>query len=371
MSEHDEAVRPRTSPIHDVHMENGGQMVAYAGWSLPVRFPSGIIAEHNWCRTKAVLFDVSHMGQVRLSGPDLAAALEALVPGNIVGLAPGKARYTMFTNDTGGVLDDIIVSNLGDALFVVVNGARREADLAHLRRHLEPGIAVEEFTDRGLLAFQGPAAGAVLADLAPPSAELRFMETAEMELAGARCRVSRMGYTGEDGFEISVHRDAAPDVARALLASDDVCPAGLGARDSLRLEAGLCLYGQDIDETTTPIEAQLQWSIAKRRRAEGGFPGAEIICRQLADRPERLLVGIKPEGRAPAREQTPIQDTAGNRIGVVTSGVFGPTVDGPVAMGYVEAGFAEPGTEIALLVRDKPRPATVVKPPFCPHRYKH
>lgn len=345
-------------------------MVTYAGWSLPVRYGQGIIAEHQWCRTKAVLFDVSHMGQLRLSGPDASEALESLVPGGIVSLKTGQARYTMLTNDAGGIIDDVIVANLGETLSVVVNGACREADIAHLRQNLEPRISVEELTDRALLALQGPAAGEIMAELAPQSAELAFMETAAMDVRGVRCRVSRMGYTGEDGFEISIPADAALDLARSILASDAANLAGLGARDSLRLEAGLCLYGNDIDQTTTPIEAQLAWTIPRRRRADGGFPGANIIQAQLTDGTDRLLVGIRPDGRAPAREKTEIQDLDGKAIGMVTSGVFGPSVDGPIAMGYVDAGHAQPETEVALLVRGKARPARIAPLPFVPHRYR-
>ena len=361
---------PRTSPLDDLHKANDGHMVSYAGWSLPVRYGQGIIAEHQACRSKAVLFDVSHMGQLRLSGPDAPKALETLVPGGIASLKTGQARYTMLTNEAGGIIDDIIVANLGEVLSVVVNGACREADIAHLRKNLEPIVQVEELADRALLALQGPAAGGVMAELAPQSAELTFMQTAAMDVGGVPCRVSRMGYTGEDGFEISVPSDAALDIARSILADDAVIPAGLGARDSLRLEAGLCLYGNDIDRTTTPIEAQLSWTIPKRRREEDGFPGADVIRSQLKDGADRLLVGIRPDGRAPARDKTEIQDLDGNTIGIVTSGVFGPSIDGPIAMGYVAASYAQPDTEVALLVRGKARSARIATLPFVPHRYR-
>lgn len=344
-------------------------MVPFAGWEMPVQYPAGIIAEHQHCRAAAALFDVSHMGQVRLDGADAAAGLERLVPADIAGLAPGRARYTQLTNEQGGILDDLIVSQAGDHLFVVVNAGCRDADLAHLRASLEPGIQITELADRALLALQGPAAAAILARLAPEAADLVFMSTAEMTVAGLPCRVSRLGYTGEDGFEISVPADGAVRLARALLAMEEVKPAGLGARDSLRLEAGLPLYGHEIDTTTTPVEAGLAWSIAKRRRAEGGFAGAGVILRQLAEGPGRRLVGIRPEGRAPAREGTEIQDRDGRTVGRVTSGGFGPTVGGPVALGYVETAQAAPGTALQLLVRGKALAATVAPLPFVPHRY--
>ena len=360
---------PRRTPLFDLHRELGGRIVDFAGWELPVQYPAGILAEHQHCRSAAALFDVSHMGQLRLDGADAATALERLVPGDLLGLAPGRARYTQLTDEQGGILDDLIVSNAGDHLFVVVNAGNRDADLAHLRAALEPAVTVTELADRALLALQGPQASTVLTRLAPPSAELRFMTTAEMAVAGLPCRVSRLGYTGEDGFEISVPAADAVTLARRLLAEPEVAPAGLGARDSLRLEAGLPLHGHDIDPSTTPIEAGLAFSIGKRRRAEGDFPGAETILRQLAAGPERRLVGLKPEGRAPAREGTEIQLLDGTPVGRVTSGGFGPTVGGPIAMGYVTAVHAAAGTEVALLVRGKPLPARIVPLPFVPHRY--
>jgi aminomethyltransferase len=360
---------PRRTPLHDLHRELGGRIVAFAGWELPVQYSAGILAEHQHCRTAAALFDVSHMGQVRLDGAGAAAALERLVPADLQSLAPGRARYTQLTNEAGGILDDLIVSNAGDHLFVVVNAGNRDADLAHLRAALDPSIAVTELADRALLALQGPEAAAVLARLAPASADLRFMTTDLMDVAGLPCRVSRLGYTGEDGFEISVPAAEAVTLARRLLAEPEVAPAGLGARDSLRLEAGLPLHGHEIDPTTTPVEAGLAFSIGKRRREQGGFPGADTILRQLADGPARRLVGIRPEGRAPAREGTEIQGPDGTPLGSVTSGGFGPTVGSPVAMGYVAAEAAAPGTGLVLLVRGKPLPARVAALPFVPHRY--
>jgi aminomethyltransferase len=309
------------------------------------------------------------MGQVRLTGADAAGALETLVPGDLRALKPGEMRYTLFTNDVGGILDDLIVTNVGDHLFVVVNAACKDADIAHLRAHLPAGVSIEPLTDRALLAVQGPAAASVLARLAPASASLKFMGAAPMDVAGMRGFVTRSGYTGEDGFEISVANERAEELAKRLLDEPEVRAAGLGARDTLRLEAGLCLYGHDIDGTTTPIEAGLAWTIGKRRRAEGGFPGAEIILAQLRDGPPRKRVGLKPEGRAPAREHTEIQDASGNTIGEVTSGGFGPTEGGPIAMGYVMKEFAAPGTTVNLMVRGTARPAQIVALPFLPSRY--
>ncbi|MGH6919582.1 MAG: glycine cleavage system aminomethyltransferase GcvT [Geminicoccaceae bacterium] len=355
--------------MHDLHVALGGKMVEFAGWSLPVHYPAGIMAEHRHCRTAASLFDVSHMGQLMVHGAGAAAALEALVPGNIAGLAPDRLRYTLLTNQQGGVLDDLIAGPAPEGLYVVVNAACRDADLAHLRASLEPEHRVEEL-ERGLLALQGPEAAAVIARFAPAAAELRFMQVIELEVAGCRCRIARSGYTGEDGFEISLAAGETEPVAQALLDQAEVEPAGLGARDSLRLEAGLCLYGHELTPETTPIEAGLAWTIGKRRREQGGFPGAEVIAREISEGPARKLVGIRPDGRTPAREGTPIQDADGHGIGTVTSGGFGPTVGGPIAMGYVARAHAEPGMPLILIVRDKPQPAKVAALPFVPHRYQ-
>jgi aminomethyltransferase len=368
------AISETTAPLqrtalHALHCALGAKMVPFAGYDMPVQYPDGIIAEHQHTRSQASLFDVSHMGQVRLTGTDAAGALETLVPGDLRALKPGEMRYTLFTNEVGGILDDLIVTNAGDHLFVVVNAACKEADIAHLRTHLPAGVSIEPLADRALLAVQGPAAATVLGRLAPQSAALKFMSAAAMDVAGIRCFVTRSGYTGEDGFEISVANDRAEGLAKRLFDEPEVSPAGLGARDTLRLEAGLCLYGHDIDGTTTPIEAGLAWTIGKRRRAEGGFPGAEIILAQLRDGPSRKRVGLKPEGRAPAREHTEIHDGAGQRIGEVTSGGFGPTVGGPIAMGYVKQEFAAPGTVVNLIVRGTARPAQVAPLPFLPPRY--
>jgi len=358
----------KRTPLYDLHVELGAKMVPFAGYAMPVQYPTGILAEHRHTREKAGLFDVSHMGQVRIRGPRPAAALESLVTGDIQGLAEGAIRYTLFTNEAGGILDDLMVTNAGDHLFLVVNAACKEADLAHLKAGLaDHEVAMDD--GRALLALQGPAAAAALARHAPACQELRFMRAALMRIDGIDAFVSRSGYTGEDGFEISVANEDAVALARLLLAEPEVAPVGLGARDSLRLEAGLCLYGHDIDATITPIEAGLAWAVSKRRRAEGGFPGAEVILRQLSEGTDRLRVGLRPEGRAPAREGAEITDPDGASIGRVTSGGFGPTVGGPIAMGYVARAYADEGRAVALVVRGRPLPARVVGLPFVPTRY--
>jgi aminomethyltransferase len=360
----------KSTPLTALHDSLGARMVPFAGYSMPVQFAPGILKEHLHTRAAAGLFDVSHMGQVALHGPDAAAALERLVPGNICDLGEGRLRYTQFTNDKGGILDDLMVTNGGDHLFLVVNAACKDADLALLRAGLPGTVTVEPLEDRALIALQGPQAASALqrhagADLS----SLRFMASAVMTIAGVEARVSRSGYTGEDGFEISLPAADTEAVARGLLDEPEVEPIGLGARDSLRLEAGLCLYGHDIDTTTTPVEAALQWSIGKRRRAEGGFPGADVILRQLADGPTRRRVGIRLDGRAPAREGAELTDGGGARIGQITSGGFGPTVGGPVAMGYVETGRSAVGEAVQAVVRGRPLPAHVAALPFVEHRY--
>jgi len=357
-----------TTPLTALHQELGGKMVPFAGYLMPVQFPLGILGEHRHTRAKAGLFDVSHMGQLRIDGAGAAERMETVVPGDIAGLAPGRTRYTQFTNAEGGILDDLMVTNAGDHLFVVVNAACKQADTAHLRTVF--GDAVTTLGDRALLALQGPSAEAVLSALAPEAAAMSFMSFRVLDVAGVPCFVTRSGYTGEDGYEISAPADAARSLAERLLAHPDVEPVGLGARDSLRLEAGLCLYGHDIDTTTSPVEAALTWSIGKRRREQGGFPGAERIQAELANGPARRRIGLKPEGRAPAREGTDITDLDGRPVGRVTSGGFGPTVDGPVAMGYVETALASEGTELRLVVRGKPLPARVARLPFVTPGYK-
>ena len=359
-----------TTPLDALHRELGGKMVPFAGYAMPVQYPAGILAEHLHTRAAAGLFDVSHMGQVELTGPGIALWLESLVPGDIQGLGVGRTRYTVFTNDQGGIRDDLMVSKLAeDRLFVVVNAACKQADVTHLRAHLPAGLALTELTDRALLALQGPRAAEAMSALAPEAPAMGFMSIRPLVVAGVPCLATRSGYTGEDGWEISAPADRAAELARALLAHPAVRPVGLGARDSLRLEAGLCLYGSDIDTATTPVEAGLAWIVGKRRREQGGFPGAAVVQQQLRDGPPRLRVGLRPDGRAPARAHSEITDSDGRRLGEVTSGGFGPSVDGPVAMGYVPAAAARPGNAIKLVVRGKPLDARVAEMPFVPHRY--
>jgi aminomethyltransferase len=364
------APTPRRTPLYDLHVELGGKLVDFAGWSLPVQYPAGIMAEHRHCRTAAALFDVSHMTQALIRGAGAAEAFERLVPGDIAGLAEGSLRYTLFTNERGGTLDDLIAGRVAEGLFVVANAARRAADLAHLRQALEPEHPVEELADRALLALQGPRAAEVLGRLCPSASGLAFMHAMTATIHGRSCRISRCGYTGEDGFEISVGAADATALARLLLDEPEVAPAGLGARDSLRLEAGLCLYGHELSAEITPVEAGLAWTIAKRRRGEANFPGADVILRQLAEGAQRRLVGIRPDGRAPAREGTEILDSAGQPLGMVTSGGFGPSVGAPIALGYVPAAQAAPATPLQLSIRGKPHPAKVVALPFVAHRYQ-
>ena len=359
-----------TTPLSALHRELGARMVPFAGYEMPVQYPAGILKEHLHTRSAASLFDVSHMGQVRLAGGDPVAALERLVPGDVRSLAPMRMRYTMFTDESGGILDDLMITRVEEGLLVVVNAACKQQDLAYMQTELGGGRTVELLEDRALLALQGPSAVEVMARLAGEAVRtMPFLSAARIAVAGVDCFVSRSGYTGEDGFEISAPAGSADGLARRLLAEPEVQPAGLGARDSLRLEAGLCLYGHDIDATTTPVEAGLAWSIAKRRRQEGGFPGAGIILKQLQDGVTRKRVGIRPEGRLVAREGSPVVDAAGNRIGVVTSGGFGPSVGGPVAMGYVATEAAQVEMEIGLVVRDVARPAKVAALPFVAPRY--
>jgi aminomethyltransferase len=359
----------RRTPLYELHRARGAKMVPFAGYEMPVQYPTGIIAEHLHTRAQAGLFDVSHMGQIRLHGADAAGALEALVPGDLQALMPRQMRYTLLLNDRGGILDDLMATRLDDGLMLVVNAACKDADLAHLQSQLGRAVTIEPHFERALLALQGPAAAAVLKRFAPGVERMSFMTSAELSIAGTPCSVTRSGYTGEDGFEISVAAEQAAAIAERLLGEPEVMPIGLGARDTLRLEAGLCLYGHDIDETTTPIESGLAWTIGKRRRAEGGFPGAAIILRQLAEGVARKRVGIRPDGRAPAREGTVITDPAGNRVGTVTSGGFGPSVGAPIAMGYVDATHSANGSALSLIIRDVPRPAHVARLPFVPTRY--
>ena len=365
-------------PLKALHEELGGKMVPFAGYEMPVQYPMGVMKEHLHCRAAAGLFDVSHMGQVVLKGADpetLALGLESLIPAAVLGLGEGRQRYGLLTNEAGGIRDDLMFANRGDHLFVVVNAACKAADIAHMQDSL-PGIEVVEITDRCLLALQGPGAEAALAALAPEVAEMRFMDVRTLSIGGAECWISRSGYTGEDGFEISVPEDKAVELARALLAHEDVEPIGLGARDSLRLEAGLCLYGHDIDSTTTPVEAALTWAIQKIRRSggarEGGFPGAEKILAEFDGGARRARVGLRPEGRAPMREGVEIfaQEEGGAPIGRVTSGGFGPTTGAPIAMGYVDIDHAAQGTQLFGEVRGKRLAVEVAEMPFVTQTYK-
>ncbi|MCB1867720.1 MAG: glycine cleavage system aminomethyltransferase GcvT [Gammaproteobacteria bacterium] len=375
MSETEEQAEERLlrTPLYNLHLELGAKMVPFAGYEMPLHFRDGILKEHQHTRNQAGLFDVSHMGQVRLSGDGAAAAMERIVPVDVVDLAVNRQRYALFTNDAGGILDDLMITNAGDHLFVVVNAACKQQDIAHMRKHLSDDCEVETLEDRALLALQGPVAGEVMASLVPASRELVFMTGARLSLAGADCFVTRSGYTGEDGFEISVAASQAEAVTRELLSHEHVAPAGLGARDSLRLEAGLCLYGHDIDITTTPVEASLLWAIQKVRRSGGeraaGFPGADVILGQIANGVSRKRVGIQPLGKVPVREGCELLDSFGNRVGIVTSGGFGPTVGAPVAMGYVNAAFAKLDTELQAVVRGKSHPVRVAKTNFVEQRY--
>ncbi|MFN6925474.1 MAG: glycine cleavage system aminomethyltransferase GcvT [Tabrizicola sp.] len=359
--------------LHDLHVELGGKMVPFAGYEMPVQYAEGVLREHLHTRSAAGLFDVSHMGQVILrpkgSIEDLKRAFEALMPVDVLGLAEGRQRYGLFTNDQGGILDDLMFTNRGDHLYVVVNAACKAADIAHMTAAM-PDAEVQPVTDRALLALQGPGAESALEGLVPGVAAMRFMDH---RIFGG-IWVSRSGYTGEDGFEVSVPQAEAESFARRLLAQPGVAPIGLGARDSLRLEAGLCLYGHDIDTTTSPVEANLTWAIQKARRAggvrEGGFPGAARILRELAEGPARLRVGLRPEGRAPMREGVELFADDGTPVGRVTSGGFGPSVNAPVAMGYVARSHATIGTILQGELRGKRQPVTVADLPFHPTSYK-
>jgi aminomethyltransferase len=364
--------------LYDLHVELGGKMVPFAGYEMPVQYPMGVMKEHLHCRAQAGLFDVGHMGQVILRPKAgmaaLVAGFEAMMPVAVEGLAEGRQRYGLFTNASGGIIDDLMFANRGDHLFVVVNAGCKDGDIAHMRAKLAAVAEVIEVTGRGLLALQGPGAEAALAALVPGAAAMRFMDVISADTGFGELWISRSGYTGEDGFEISV-----PDVeglARALLALEGVAPIGLGARDSLRLEAGLCLYGHDMDEAATPVEANMAWGIQKARRKggarEGGFPGADVILAQLASGPARLRVGLRPEGRAPMREGIELFDQAegGAPVGRVTSGGFGPSVEVPIAMGYVPAACAAEGTQLWGEVRGKRLPVTVAPMPFRPSTYK-
>jgi aminomethyltransferase len=362
----------RRTPLHALHLELGAKMVPFAGYDMPVQYPAGILTEHLHTRARAGLFDVSHMGQAFLLGGDPARALERVTPADISGLGEGAQRYGLLLNEAGTIKDDFMTTRLtGEAaLYLVVNASMKESDFAYIAERLEGGAMLEPQPERALLALQGPAAEAVLARHAPGVEKLIFMQAARGTVAGAPVIVSRTGYTGEDGFEISLAASDAERVARVLLGEAEVMPIGLGARDSLRLEAGLCLYGHDIDESTDPVEASLVWSIGKRRRADKDFPAAEKIMDALARGPVRRRVGILPDGKAPAREGAEIADKTGRIVGRITSGGFGPSKGGPVAMGYVESALAAPGTALDLMVRGKPLAAKIAPMPFVPHGYR-
>lgn len=368
-----------TTPLNALHLELGARMVPFAGYSMPVQYPAGLMAEHLHTRSAAGLFDVSHMGQLRLVGPDAAAAFESLMPVDVIGLGVGKQRYGLLLNDEGGILDDLMFVNRGEDLFVIVNGACKVADIAHIQARIGQRCQVIPLPEQALLALQGPQAVTALSRLAPGVAQLVFMTGGAFSIAGIDCYVTRSGYTGEDGFEISVPAAQAEALARTLLAQPEVKPIGLGARNSLRLEAGLCLYGNDLDTTTTPVEAGLTWAIQKVRRAggerEGGFPGAAQVLAQLADLQgtagvlTRKRVGLVALDRVPVREHTELQTLAGERIGEVSSGLLGPSINQPVAMAYVHADQAALGTRLNAIVRGKPVAMQVAAMPFVPNRY--
>ncbi len=369
------------TPLHALHLKRGGKMVPFAGYDMPVQYAAGVMKEHLHTRASAGLFDVSHMGQIALHAKsghveDAARALERLVPQDILSVAPGRQRYAQFTSDTGCILDDLMVANFGKHLLLVVNAACKAGDEAHLRAHLSETCVIEPLADRALLALQGPKAESVLAKFCADVAAMRFMDAGPHRVDGIDCFVSRSGYTGEDGFEISVPADHAEALAAALLEDSDVLPIGLGARDSLRLEAGLCLYGHDIDATTTPVEAALEWSIQKSRRnggaRAGGFPGAEKILAQLESGAPRRRVGLKPEGRAPVREGAALfaDSSSGERIGTITSGGFGPSISAPIAMGYLPAPQATDGGAVFAELRGQRLPLRITPMPFVPNTYK-
>jgi aminomethyltransferase len=377
----DEQSPLKRTPLHAVHLASGGKMVPFAGYDMPVQYATGVLREHLHTRANAGLFDVSHMGQIALrpkSGKleDTALALERLVPQDILAIPAGRQRYAQFTNGTGGILDDLMVANFGSHLFLVVNAACKAEDEALLRANLSDACVVEPLADRALIALQGPKAESVLAKLCADAPAMRFMDAGPRRVGGIECYVSRSGYTGEDGFEISVPAERAEELAKALLANSDVLPIGLGARDSLRLEAGLCLYGHDIDTTTTPVEGALEWSIQKSRRhggtRAGGFPGADAILPQFEQGAPRRRVGLRPEGRAPVREGAVLfADAASSEpIGAVTSGGFGPSINAPVAMGYLPSSQAASGGLVFAELRGQRLPLRIAPMPFVPNTYK-
>ncbi|UWQ14954.1 glycine cleavage system aminomethyltransferase GcvT [Aliiroseovarius sp. M344] len=361
--------------LYDLHLELGAKMVPFAGYEMPVQYPLGVMKEHLHTRDAAGLFDVSHMGQVILRGESPAKSLERIVPQSVESLAEGRQRYGLFTNDDGGILDDLMIANRGDHLFLVVNAACKDTDIAHMRAHLTD-CEIDVIDDRALLALQGPAAEAALSSLVPSAAAMKFMDVAIIDSEFGELWISRSGYTGEDGYEVSVPEANAEAFARALIAIDTVEPIGLGARDSLRLEAGLCLYGNDIDTTTSPVEGALEWAVQKVRKTggerAGGFPGADRILAEFENGANRRRVGLLPEGRAPMRAGTELyaSEDAEAPIGHVTSGAFGPSIERPMSMGYVSIDHAETGTRLFGDVRGKRLPVTVADMPFRPATYK-
>ncbi|MBI2799455.1 MAG: glycine cleavage system aminomethyltransferase GcvT [Gammaproteobacteria bacterium] len=361
----------RLTPLHELHLELRAKLVPFAGYLMPLQYEHGILHEHLHTRAKAGLFDVSHMGQITIEGPP--AALETLVPSDIAGLGPWRQRYSVLTNENGGILDDLMVTRLPERLLVIVNAAFKTEDFVYLRRRLAASCELTPHDDRALLALQGPAAASVLSVLAPSVTALNFMSAGYFILNGIECFVSRSGYTGEDGFEIALPAAAAIDLARTLLADPRVAPAGLGARDSLRLEAGLCLAGADIDETTTPIEAGLSWVVAKQYRepsvAEASFPGAAVVLAQLKVGSTRIRVGVRPQGRIPLRAGVELRTADGSVVGSITSGSFGPSINAPIAMGYVQRIAAAAGTQLTVSIRGREHAAEVAPLPFVPHRY--
>ncbi len=372
MNETPPSARLQTTPLHALHVSLGAKMVPFAGYEMPVQYKTGIIKEHLHTRAAAGLFDVSHMGQAFLDGGDAAGSLERLTPADIVDLKDEQMRYALLLNDEGGIKDDFMAARLAgeSALYLVVNAGTKDADFAFIAARLRGGATLHPQMSRGLVALQGPQAESVLLRHAGGIAGLGFMRVSRMNVAGVPAIVSRSGYTGEDGFEISLESADTERVARALLAEPEVLPIGLGARDSLRLEAGLCLYGHDIDETTSPITAGLAWVIGKRRKLARDFPAADRLMNELLEGPKRKRVGLRLADKAPAREGTEIVDANGAIIGRVTSGGYGPSVGAPIAMGYLDGEFAQDGTELGLLVRGVKRPAAVAPLPFVPHRYK-
>jgi aminomethyltransferase len=359
----------KKTPLYDAHVAAGARMVPFAGYAMPVQYRDGVLKEHLWTREHAGLFDVSHMGQGRLRGVSPLSAFEEVTPGDFIGLKPGKQRYSLLLNRQGGIVDDLMAARPDDdGLFVVVNGACKDNDFKVIDEELAGQVQIERLEDRALLALQGPQAAAVLADHAPDAARMVFMDAARMTAFGCDAIVSRSGYTGEDGYEISVPAGEAERIWNTLLADERVRPIGLGARDSLRLEAGLPLYGHDIDETTSPVEAGLSFAVSKKRRDAGDFPGAYRIMQELAEEPERVRVGLKVEG-APAREGAEIADEAGAMVGKVTSGGFSPSLNAPIAMGYVPPALSEAGTKLKVIVRGRAQDAVVCPMPFVPHRY--